>query len=160
MGILYLERLSLYYIETGLISQMTQRLGHRCRINVDLIVFVIWDEVRISVSIHAPRLWLSCYIGYCDTLEPRQHGRHFPDNIFKCIFKNENVWISVKISLEFIPTGPINNIPAMVQIMALRRLGNKPLSEPIMVSLLTHICVTRPRWVNETWLYLSFHRYG
>ena len=96
-------------------------------------------------------LW---YIGAEATWPP------FPDNIFKCIFKNENVWISVKISLEFIPTGPINNIPAMVQIMALRRLGNKPLSEPIMVSLLTHICVTRPRWVNETWLYLSFHRYG
>ena len=28
-----------------------------------------------------------------------------------------------------------------------RRPGDKPLSEPMMVSLLTHICVTRPRWV-------------
>ena len=32
--------------------------------------------------------------------------------------------------------------------MAWRRRGDKPLSEPMMVSLLTHICVTRPQWVN------------
>ena len=32
--------------------------------------------------------------------------------------------------------------------MAWRRPGDKPLSEPMMVSLPTHICVTRPQWVN------------
>ena len=32
--------------------------------------------------------------------------------------------------------------------MAWRRPGDKPLSEPMMVILLTHICVTRPQWVN------------
>ena len=32
--------------------------------------------------------------------------------------------------------------------MAWRRPGDKPLSEPVMVSLLTHICVTRPQWAN------------
>ena len=53
--------------------------------------------------------------------------------------------ISIKISLKFVPNGPINNIPALVQIMAWRRPGDKPLSEPMMVSLLTHICVTRPQ---------------
>ena len=37
----------------------------------------------------------------------------------------------------------------MVQIMAWRRPGNKPLSEAMIVSLLTHICVTRPQWVKE-----------
>ena len=42
----------------------------------------------------------------------------------------------------------INNIPALVQIMAWRRPDDKPLSEPMMVSLLTHICVTRPQWVK------------
>ena len=83
-----------------------------------------------------------------NTLRPRQNGRHFPDDIFKCIFLNENVWISIKVSLTFVPNGPINNIPALVQIMAWRRSGDKPLSEPVMVSLLTHICVTRPQWVN------------
>ena len=49
---------------------------------------------------------------------------------------------------EVYPKDRINNIPALVQIMAWRRPGDKPLSEPIMVSLTTHICVTRPQWVN------------
>ena len=52
---------------------------------------------------------------------------------------NENVRISIKISLKFVPKGPINNIPALAQIMAWRRSGDKPLSKPMMVSLLTHI---------------------
>ena len=87
---------------------------------------------------------------YCllNTLRPRQNGRHFPDAIFKWIFLNENVWISIEISLKFVPIGPINNIPALVQIMAWRRPGDKPLSEPMMVSLLTHMCITRCQWVK------------
>ena len=82
------------------------------------------------------------------SLRLRQIGCHFANDMFKCIFFNENVWISIKISLKFVLKGPINNIPALVQIMAWRRPGHKPLSEPLMVSLLTHICVTRPQWVN------------
>ena len=38
-----------------------------------------------------------------NTLRPRQNGRHFPDDIFKCIFLNENEWISIKLSLKFVP---------------------------------------------------------
>ena len=63
----------------------------------------------------------------------------FSDDIFKSIFLNENVWILIKISLKFVPKGPINNIPSLVQIMAWRRSGDKPLSEPMMVSLLTYM---------------------
>ena len=70
------------------------------------------------------------------------------------IFWMKNVRISIKISLKFVPKGPINNKPALVQIMAWRRSGDKPLSEPMMVSLLTHICVTRPQWVNNIWMLL------
>ena len=83
-----------------------------------------------------------------NSLRPRQNGRHFADDIFKCIFLNETIWTPIKISLKFVPKGPINNIPALVQIMAWRRSGDKPLSEPMMVILLTHICVTGPQWVN------------
>ena len=83
-----------------------------------------------------------------NTLRPRENGRHFPDDIFKCIFLIENVWISIKISPKFVPWGPNNNFPSLVQIMAWRRPGDKPLYEPMMVSLLRHICVTRPHWVN------------
>ena len=84
-----------------------------------------------------------------NTLRPRQNGCHFPDDIFKCFFLNENVSIAIEISLKFVPKGPINNIPALVQIMARRHPDDKPLSEPMMVNSLTHICVTRPQRVNS-----------
>ena len=83
-----------------------------------------------------------------NSLRLRQNGRHFTDSIFKRIFLNENVWILIKISLTLVPKGPINNIPELVQIMAWRRPGAKPLSEPIMVNLQMHICVSRPQWVK------------
>ena len=67
------------------------------------------------------------------TLRPTQNGRHFPDDNFKCIFLNENIWMSIKMSLNFVPKGPINNIPALVQIMAWRLVGAKPLCETMMV---------------------------
>ena len=84
-----------------------------------------------------------------NTLRPRQNGRRFADDTFKRIFLNENVRISIKISLKFVPKVSINNFPALVQIMAWCRLGDKPLSEPMMVGLLRHICVTRPQSVNK-----------
>ena len=61
----------------------------------------------------------------------------------------KNLWIPIAISLEFVTKGSINNNPALFQIMAWRRPGDKPLSEPMMVNLLTHICVTRPQWVKS-----------
>ena len=84
-----------------------------------------------------------------NTLRLRQDGCHFPDDILKWIFLNENLWISIKISLQFLPRGPINNIPALVQIMVWPRPGDKPLFAPMMVSVLMHICVTQPQWVNQ-----------
>ena len=86
-----------------------------------------------------------------NTLRPRQNGRHFPDDIFKWIFLNENAWILINTSPKFVPRGPITNIPTLVQVMAWRRPGDKPLSKPMMARLPTHICVTQPQWVN-TWL--------
>ena len=94
------------------------------------------------------RCHMSRLLTWINTLRPRQNGRRFADDTFKRIFLNENVRISIKISLKFVPKGPINNIPALVQIMAWRRSGDKPLSEPVMVRLLTYICVTRLQWVN------------
>ena len=81
-------------------------------------------------------------------LRPGQNGRHFPDDILKWIILGENVRISIQISRKFVARGPINNIPTLVHIMAWHQPGDKPLSEPKMVSLLTHVYVTRPQWVN------------
>ena len=94
--------------------------------------------------------WISCFQGF-NTLRLRQNGRHFADDTFKHISLNENVRIYMKISLNFVPYGPINNIPALVQIRTWRRPGNEPLSEPMMVRLSTHICLTRPQWVETPW---------
>ena len=86
-------------------------------------------------------------------LRPRQNGCYFADNIFKCIFLNENVWISIEIPLKFVPKSPINNILALnlFKKMAWRQSGDKPLSEQMMVSLLTHICVTRLQWIKSVY---------
>ena len=43
-----------------------------------------------------------------------KNGGHFPDDIFKCIFFNEQFCILIKISLKFVPKGPIDNNPALV----------------------------------------------
>ena len=87
-----------------------------------------------------------------NTLQPRQNGRHFPDDIFKCIFLNENVWISIKISLKFVPKGPINNIPALVHIMAWRRLTHRT-SSPGQISFLSMLnkisANERRRWMHN-----------
>ena len=62
---------------------------------------------------------------YVNTLRLRQNVRHFLDNIFKRIFLNENIQISINNSLESVAKGPMNNIPALVQIMAWRLPGDK-----------------------------------
>ena len=86
---------------------------------------------------------------YCMTfnsLGSRQNCHHFTDDIFKCIFLNDNHGFRRYDFTEVCSAGSNNNIPALVQIMAWCRPGNKPLSEPMMVSLLTHICGTQ--WVK------------
>ena len=85
---------------------------------------------------------------FINTLRQRQNGSHFADDTFKRIFLYEIFFI--KISLKFVRKGPVNNILALVQIMAWRRPGDKPLSAPMMVRLPTHICVTRPQRVKRT----------
>ena len=70
------------------------------------------------------------------------HNCHnFADDIFKCIFLIENARIAPKVR--------INSIIALVQIMAWPRPGDKSSSEPMVISLLMHICVTRPQWINN-----------
>ena len=99
---------------------------------------------RWTQHMHPTQFYWS-YLDINNSLRPRQNGRLFADDTFKRIFLNENITISIK---KFVPKGLINNIPALVLIMAWRRPGDKPLSEPMLVRSLTHICVTRPQWDN------------
>ena len=143
---LWWKEIETYIWPPGLGSESTENKGKIRKIsnfyNHPLFLSVLIP--RPDSQIHVQSIKSS----FVNTLRPTQNGRQFPDDIFKCIFLNENAWISIKISLKFVPKGPINKIPALVQIMAWRLSGDKPLSEPMMVSLLTHICVTRPQWVK------------
>ena len=65
-------------------------------------------------------------------LRPRQNGQHFPEDIFKHIFFNENAGLSIQISLKFVPYGSINTDLSLGQIMAWHHLGDQPLSERMM----------------------------
>ena len=103
-------------------------------------LFPLWTRARIMnhslffqiIKNH----YIKCVNQVLNTLRPRQNGRHFADDTFKYMFLNENVIILIKILLKFVPKGPINNIPALVQIMAWCWPGTMPLSEPMMVRLL------------------------
>ena len=89
-----------------------------------------------------------CYSNFMNTLRPRQICGHFTDDIFKCIFLNENVWFCLRFHWNLFLRFEWKNTPALVQIMAWRWPGDKPVSEPMMDGLLTHICGTRLQWVN------------
>ena len=95
-----------------------------------------WPRSPTPYGVTRPR-WVS-------TLRPRQNGLHFVD-----IFK----FILIQISLKFFHKGPIYNKAALVQIVAWRRTGDKPLSKP--VCLLTPLCITRPQRVKPDWWDIS-----
>ena len=148
------------------VASLPRTPSHECP-NTNKMIRMVWNPPQSNVcpadvvcNWNFTEMWGH---GPVNTLRPSQDGRHFPDDILRWIFLNENSWILINISLKFVPRVPINNIPALVQIMAWRRPGDKPLSEPMMVSLLTHICVTRPQWVNNMLTLvqiMSWHRAG
>ena len=84
---------------------------------------------------------------------PGQNGHHFADDTFKCIFLNENVRISIKISLKFVPKGPIDNKAALVQVMAWRSTGDKPLPESMLTQFTDAYMRHYGRWVK--WVILG-----
>ena len=79
----------------------------------------IWYIYQYSAGVH-------CNVKYhLNSSPPGQNGRHFPNNILKCIFMNGKFCMMIQISLKFVPNSPFNNIPALVQIMAWHWSGNK-----------------------------------
>ena len=140
-----------------------------CRINARTVYDIwntVWDQVTKSeTSIQINGLALgSVWEGWWIRLPMSKHSTHWSRDkidvdIFKCILLNENVGIPIKISLKFVPKSRMNNNPALVQIMAWRWPGDKPLSEPMMVCLPTHICVTwRQRVKSHTDLACKHNR--
>ena len=107
-------------------------------------VFVCCISGHYSYFVVAMLCAILCYAGpyYIDGLthiEARAIWLPFCRRHCKCIFLDEDLRILIQISLKFVPRGPINNTPALVQIMAWCHSGTKPLSEPMLASLI-HIC--------------------
>ena len=109
------------------------------------------DCLRLWIGIYSvPSHCPNQYQIYCQQDSVTHWGRDEIDSVLQTTFSNTFSWMKMyEFRLEFHWRDPINNIQALVQIMAWRRLGDKPLFEPMMLTLLTHICVTRPQWVKE-----------
>ena len=72
----------------------------------------------------------------------------FSDDIFKCFFINEKVCILIWIPPKCVPKGPIDNNSALVQVMAWRRIGDKPLPETEMIQFTDTYMRRSGRWVK------------
>ena len=53
-----------------------------------------------------------------NTPRPQQDGCQFANHILKCIFLNENVCSLIEMSLKFIPRGSVDNMSALIQVVA------------------------------------------
>ena len=119
------------YASLGLneLNEYSNYIGHNVQLE-----FLIWSD-RIFVlalisDLERTKMWCE-RVQLCwknmkttvssqnsfNTLRSRHNGRHFADDLYKCIFLNENIWISINISLKFVPRCPINNIPTLVQVI-------------------------------------------
>ena len=74
------------------------------------LISVYWCKT-MPCKLHAFPVPQVSYITHWGRIK---NGRHFSDDVFKWIFLIENVWISIDMSLKFVPNGPINNIPLFV----------------------------------------------
>ena len=53
------------------------------------------------------------------------------DSIFNCIFLNENDIIPIQISLKYVPQSPIDNKPALVQVIVRRQAFTWTNDDPV-----------------------------
>ena len=83
------------------------------------------DKFKPQIYNHHFKSHMILYEVYYYCMYPLQHILV----IFKLIFLYEHRLILIKISLKFVSKGPFNDKPALVQIMAWSRTGDKPLSE-------------------------------
>ena len=78
------------------------------------------------------------------------------DDIFKLIFLGKNIRILIQISVKFVPKGSIDNKPALVQVMAWRRTGDKPLPEPMMTQWRIYVALGEDELTGRV-LITKFH---
>ena len=96
----------------------------------------LWLIQIIAFGHHDSVSYVSCFLcfllfGFLKLIVPWTKWPPFHDS-FKYIFMNEKFCIAIKISQKFVPKCPIKNKSALVQVMACRRIGDKPLPEPML----------------------------
>ena len=100
-----------------------------------------------ATDYHSSRWCLTywCRDKIADKIIRRLHFKmHFLMNMFAfCLSSHWSLFLRLEWTI---------NIPALGQIMAWRRPGDKPLSESMVASLLTHICVIGLAELNDTWI--------
>ena len=84
----------------------------------DKMLLSIWEVHIIPFVLHQSISRIQTWPLPPDTVTINTLRPPFSRRQFQMHFLNENVWISIKISLTFVPKSPFNNIPALVQIMA------------------------------------------
>ena len=87
--------------------------------------FVLRENCPVAIIFDTGVCCSYVFWGILNPSPPEQNGRHFPDDTFKCILMM--FFISIRILLKFVPNGPIANKAALIQVMAWRRTGDKPL---------------------------------
>ena len=107
-------------LPTSVITALIHGRSHHCP---SVREAALKNMSKWIIRIHGVLGWL---------IPPGQNGRHFANVIFRCIVVNEKFWILIKISLKLVPKSPIDNIPALVKIMAWCRIGDKSLSETML----------------------------
>ena len=72
------------------------------------------QDVHLTMNDNSFVLFYTSYDYPLNSSPPGQNGRHFGDDIFRCIFVNEKFCILIKISLKFVLKGPIEYKWALV----------------------------------------------
>ena len=100
------------------------------------VMMTFWCSWRKSIHKTVHYTPVAYFTMEVNSSTPGQNGRQFTEDIFKCICLNENVSILIQISLRFIPKGPVDNKWALVQVVAWRQTGAKPLPEPMLTQFI------------------------
>ena len=99
-----------------------------------------------ALLLFAPNHHTAVFCFRLNSFPPRQNGYHFADDIFKRIFLNENVSVSIQFSVKFGPKGPLNQHWFRSWLVACSARSHY-LGQWCQISL-THKSSTRGRWVK------------
>ena len=120
-------------------------LDDTCLILLNVLYFthtsnLMWHQTHFFSSFNALVLKRDIDKYFCFNLSPSgQNGPHLAGDIFRCIFVNEKFCNSIMISLEIAAKGPIDNNPALIQIMDWRRIRHSHELNHCWPDSLTHI---------------------